>query len=313
VTRGVAAVTGATGFLGQHLVRALSDDGWRVRVLARRAPVSPFWAGIEPEVVIGNLEDEAALARVCAGAGLVAHAAGLIAGSASQLRRVNVEGGRRLAVAAWKHAPGARTLLISSLAAREPQLSAYAASKRAGEEAALEVLGDAAVVVRPPAIYGPGDRETLRIFQAAARSPVLPVLDPRARIALIHVEDAARQIIALAQMQKSGCGPMGLCDERPEGYAWRELMQTVAAVLGRPRRLLRIPAGALSALAAVDMLGNGWRRRTATLTFGKVRELTHLDWGIQPHERAPGAPAAVFDLRAGFEHTVAWYRKSAWL
>lgn len=312
MSRGLAAVTGATGFLGQHLVRALAADGWRVRILARRAPISPFWAGIEPEVVIGGLEDEAALARACAGADLVAHAAGLIAGPEPALHRVNVDGSRRLAVAAQRHAPRARTLLISSLAAREPQLSAYAASKRAGEDAAREVLGEAAIVVRPPAIYGPGDRETLRIFQLAERSPILPVLNPRARMALIHVEDAARQIAALATIS-GGCGPVGLCDGRPEGYAWRELMQTAAAVLGRPRRSLRIPAAVLLGLAAVDMLGNGWRRKTATLTFGKVRELTHLDWGIQPHERAPGAPEAVFDLRAGFEHTVAWYRKNAWL
>jgi nucleoside-diphosphate-sugar epimerase len=312
VSRGLAAVTGATGFLGQHLVRALASDGWRVRILARRAPISPFWAGLEPEVVIGGLEDEAALGRLCAGADLVAHAAGLIAGSEQDLHRVNVDGSRRLALASQRRAPGARVLAISSLAAREPQLSAYAASKRAGEDAAREVLGEGVAVIRPPAIYGPGDRETLRIFRAAAHAPMLPVLHPNARVAVIHVEDAARQIVALGQM-KSECGAVGLCDARPEGYSWRELMQTAAAVLGRPRRLVRIPSGVLLALAAADMMGNGWRRRTATLTFGKVRELTHLDWGIQPHERARGAPAAVFDLRAGFAHTVAWYRKNAWL
>jgi nucleoside-diphosphate-sugar epimerase len=308
----LAAVTGATGFLGQHVVRALAEDGWRVRILARRAPVSPFWENLEPEVVIGGLEDGAALARTCAGADLVVHAAGLIGGSSAQLHRVNVEGSRRLARAAAAAAPRARVLAISSQAAREPQLSAYAASKRAGETAVREELGRSALIVRPPAIYGPGDRETLRIFQLAAKAPFLPVLNPNARIALIHVEDAARQIVALGRSENRD-SPVGLCDARPEGYAWDELMQTAAAVLGRPRNVLRIPDAALLALAAADMLGNGWRRRTATLTFGKVRELTHIDWGLRPDERAPGAPSAVFDLRSGFEHTVAWYRKNAWL
>jgi len=307
--RPLAAVTGATGFLGQHLVRALADDGWRIRILARRLPVSPFWAGLEPQVIPGDLDDERALGRLCAGAQAVVHGAGLISGPRAQLDRVNVDGARRMARAA---SPQARFILVSSLAAREPALSGYAASKRAGEEAAHEILGERLVVARPPAIYGPGDRETLRFFELAERAPVLPVLHPQARVALIHVEDAARQIAALAA-PGADAGTFALADSRPGGYAWRELMQTIADVAGKPRLMLHVPGQALFLLAAGSMIGEGWRGGTAALTFGKVRELTHRDWGIRPHETAPNAPQARFDLRAGFAHTLNWYRKNGWL
>jgi uncharacterized protein YbjT (DUF2867 family) len=307
VSRGLVAVTGATGFLGQHLVRAFADAGWRVRILARRDPVSPFWTGLEPEVTAGGLSEPAALARLCAGADLVVHAAGLIGGSAAQMRAVNVDGALRLAQATGQ----APLVLISSLVARAPHLSAYAASKRAGEVALAEALGARLTVVRPPAIYGPGDRETLRIFQAAQNSPILPVFDPRARVALVHVEDAARHIAALAESPPGGIS--ALSDARPEGYRWRELMQAAADAVGRRRSFVRIPGAALYALASVQGIGNRWRHGKVTITFGKVRELTYPDWGIGSGERTPGGPAPVYDLFAGFEQTVSWYRERGWL
>lgn len=310
MSRGLAAVTGATGFLGQHLVRALADAGWRVRILARRDPISPFWQGLTPEVVQGGLDDEPALSRLCRGADLVVHAAGLIGGRRDALERINVDGGRRLAAAVEARSEG-RLLHISSLAARAPHLSAYAASKRAGEEAAKAILGARATVVRPPAIYGPGDRETLRLFALASWSPFLPVLDPRARLALVHVEDAARQIVSLADTGETG--PFALSDARPGGYDWTEIMRTAAAAMNRTARTVRIPQMALRALAATEGLYADWRRHKAAFTLDKVRELTYPEWGVQPDERARGAPSARFDLLAGFRQTVGWYRSQGWL
>ncbi len=307
--RGLAAVTGATGFLGQHVVRALADAGWRVRILARRDPVSVFWSGLAPEVVRGDLFDHAALGRLCEGVDLVINVAGQIGGGRADLDRVNVEGGRNVAQAVL--ATSAHMIQISSLAAREPQLSPYGASKRAGEEAARVVLGPRLGVVRPPAIYGPGDRETLRLFQLAKSGPFLPVLAPEARTALIHVEDAARQIAALLESPTSNI--ITLCDGRPEGYRWREIMQTAADALGRRPRLVRIPPAALYAMALIDEFANNWRPRASVLTFGKVNELTHLDWGVRPNERAESAPAPEYDLLSGFRQTIDWYRSRGWL
>ena len=307
--RGLAAVTGATGFLGQHVVRALADAGWAVRILARRDPASPFWSGPAPEVVRGDLFDEPALARLCQGADLVVHVAGQIGGGKPGLDRVNIEGARSLATAAA--ATKAHVLQVSSLAAREPQLSPYAASKRAGEAVARELLGERLTVIRPPAVYGPGDRETLRFFKLAASGPFLPVLDPAARLALVHAQDAARQIAALADSRPPDT--LALSDGRPEGYDWREIMHNAAEAFERRPRLVRIAPAALYAMAFLDEFANNWRPRASVLTFGKVNELTHLDWGVRPNERAASAPPPEYDLLSGFRQTIGWYRSAGWL
>jgi nucleoside-diphosphate-sugar epimerase len=307
--RGLAAVTGATGFLGQHVVRALADAGFSVRILARREPSSVFWSGLTPEVVRGDLADEVALARLAQGADVVVHVAGQIGGRKRDLDRVNIEGSRNVATAV--RATSARLLQISSLAAREPQLSAYASSKRGGEEVARALLADRATVIRPPAVYGPGDRETLRLFRLAASGFFLPVLDSRARTALIHVEDAARQIAA--QVDSTSSNIITLCDGRPEGYEWREIMQTAADAFGRRPRLVRIPPAALYTMALIDEFANNWRPKASVLTFGKVNELTHLDWGVRPNERAASTLTPKYDLPSGFRQTIEWYRSQGWL
>jgi nucleoside-diphosphate-sugar epimerase len=137
------------------------------------------------------------------------------------------------------------------------------------------------------------------------------VLDPAARTALIHVEDAARQIAALAESVSPNT--FTLSDECPEGYGWREIMQTAADAFARRPRLVRTPRAALYAMALIDEFANNWRQGRAVLTFGKVNELTHLDWGVRPNERADSAPTPKYDLLSGFRQTIGWYRSQGWL
>ena len=306
MTRPLAAVTGATGFLGAHLVQALDAQGDAVRVLARRDPSPPGWGGTAPEVVAGDLSDDAALRRLAEGAAVVIHAAGAIkARDRAGFMAINRDGAVRMAQAALEAAPQARFLLVSSLAAREPQLSDYAASKRAGETAVAEhVPPERLTIVRPPAIYGPGDRETLAVFQAAAFSPVLPVPAAQGRIALIHVADCARAVAALAE------GPSGLyavADGRPEGYSWREVFEAAAAACGRHPIMVDAPPwllpGVARAAGFIARMGGG----APMLTDGKLRELLHPDWSVSPAELPQGAPAPQFGLADGFKDTVDWY------
>jgi nucleoside-diphosphate-sugar epimerase len=297
------AVTGATGFLGRHLVCALAAEGWRIRALARRDPVAAFGSA-GAEVVIGGLEP-GPLAELCRGVEVLIHVAGVVkAGGAAEFAAINADGARLAAEAA--KAAGARMVLVSSLAAREPQLSAYAASKRAGEAAAAAVLGSELAVVRPPAIYGPGDYETLAVFRLAAASPLLPVFDERARIALVHVEDAARQIAAAAaKPPERAC--VALADGRPEGYGWREIVQAAAAAVGRRPGLVGVSPGVLTLAGVAGSVAQRLGGRPM-LTLGKARELRWPDWSVGPEERWPGAPPAAFTLGEGFGHTVAWWR-----
>lgn len=310
MTRGVVAVTGATGFLGRHLVRALFAQGWTVRVLSRRDVVDPDWADLEPQMVIGGLADRAALDKLCAGTSVVIHGAGLIkARSRAEFDRTNVEGARNVALSAKE--AGARLIHVSSITAREPGLSDYAGSKRGGEDAAREAIGDALTIVRPPAIYGPGDMETLGLFKAAQTAPLLPVLDPRARIAMIHVEDAAAQIADLATSPRPGT--FVLSDARPDGYRWGEVMQAASRAVGRTPYLVRVPGGAIKVLARLSegvSLANG---KISIFTSGKAREMLHLDWSLSAIEILPEAIAPRYGIESGFAQSVQWYRAKGFL
>ena len=310
VARGVAAVTGATGFLGRRLVPALAASGWRVRVLVRRTPPSDFWEGCVPELVAGDLSDHAALRALAADADVLIHGAGLIkAARRSDFFAVNADGARNAAQAA----PAGGLLLVSSLAAREPRLSDYAASKQAGEALALAAAGPRLTVVRPPAIYGPGDRETLALFRLAGRSPILPLPGPAtARLALAHVDDVVAAIVALAG-RASRPPLLAIGGARPEGYDWREILEAAAVAMGRHPRFLPVPAWCLRTAAAISEAVGLMAARPAVFTRGKAREILHGDWSVSQAELASGGPPARIGLEQGFAQTVAWYRAHGWL
>ena len=310
----LAAVTGATGFIGRHLVPALANAGWRVRLLLRREPVDPVGRGVRPEVVAGELGQPAALSRLVEGADAIIHVAGLIkAARRSQFYRVNRDGTESLARIAANEAPGARFLHVSSLAAREPTLSNYAASKRAGEEAALTLRGAQATVLRPPAVYGPGDRETLVFFQLA-RGRLVPMLGPpAARSALIHVEDLVSLLVALAAGPPQG-RVITAADARPQGYSWAEVLGAAARAVGNPNpKLFAAPWPLLRGVAAVGDVARLFGS-ASMLSSQKLRELRHPDWSVSEAEWArPAAWQPRYDLESGFAETADWYRQAGWL
>ena len=312
---GVIAVTGATGFLGPHIVAALARAGRRVRILARRDPAHELWRGITLDVVPGSLEDSHSLERLTLGADAVIHAAGLIkARDPSDFLRVNGHGTRAVAQAAQRCAAAARLIVISSLAAREPQLSPYAASKRAGEEAARAVYRDRAeqlVIVRPPVIYGPGDRETLAIFKAASHA-LVPIVGT-GRLSIVHVADAAEAIARLA-VGIGAAGLYALADDNPSGYSRRELMTEAARAVGRSPHFAPIPGGVVLAAGQASAWWGRIRGEARIFTVGKAREALHPDWSVSCGELIP---AAIYrpqiGIAEGFRSTVAWYKTAKWL
>lgn len=308
MTGRLAAVTGATGFLGRHIVAVLAREGWRVRALVRRPPAS--WTGAAPEQVIGDMDDADALARLCRGADTVIHAAGLVrARSAAEFHAVNTQGAERLAAIARRESPDAAFLLVSSLAAREPHLSPYARSKGEGEAAVMAASGGRAQMARPCAIYGAGDRAGMGLFQAADVSPVLLApADRDARLTLVHVADCARAIVAMAAAPQPG-RTAAVTDARVDGYAWREIAETLARAAGRTPRILPVPAAALRAMGAMGDLAQ--RLGAAPMaTSGKVREILHGAWSVDEADRWP-APSTL-SLQGGFEATLSGYRAARW-
>lgn len=304
--RGPIALTGSTGFVGRHLVKALDEAGYSLRLLVREGPRDCGFG--TAETITGTLADEAALARLVAGAQGVIHLAGAIAApDRATFFAVNAQGTERLAKAAMS-AGVARFIHVSSLAAREPQLSDYAASKRRAEDTLRELAPRGLMIARPPVVYGPGDRATLPLLaQFTRRFAVIPA-GVQARFSLLYAEDLAKFLVA--RLADETPGLIEIDDGRPNGYGWPDLLKSAAEVEGRAARAVFLPQWLLQGLSVpVALLGSSLKLRVP-LTPGKVRELYHPDWVA--HGAGAGLAGAK-PFREGYRLTIAWYREQGWL
>lgn len=305
--RQTIAITGATGFAGDHALAELLKRGWRVKALVRNPAVARLPA--EVEAIAGDLHDAKSLAALLRGADAVVH----LAGATMALRdrnffKVNAEGTALLAQAAV--AAGTRRFIhVSSLAAGRPELSAYGASKRAGEDAVVELAVPLnALIVRPPAVYGPGDGATLALMRELTR-PVAIIPSRRdSRFSLLYVTDLAR---ILADAVTSGStGLYELSDGRPQAYTWPDVQAVAEKERGQPIRMVYLPKQMLHGVA---LMVEGVARltgRPAMFSRGKVDQLYVSDWVA----RGPALPlpdAVTFER--GFPLTLAWYRQAGWL
>jgi nucleoside-diphosphate-sugar epimerase len=309
MTAPVAALTGGTGFLGRYIAQALVEAGWRLRVLIRQAPDHPAFDTLPLEPQIGSLSDATSLDRLVSGADVVIHAAGLVkALRRDEFMRVNRDGTARLAEAVARTPGGARLVLISSLAARSPTVSAYAESKRAGEDAiAARLCERRRVILRPAAIYGPGDREGAAMLRLASGWVVPVIAAPEPRITMVHARDAAAAILAMMQAgAEPGC--YEISDARRDGYGWRELLRVISNSVGRNPRALPVPdAAVLAAGTARDGLA-ALTGRPAIFGRGKAREILHRDWSVAPERQiASTLWRPRIDLETGMRETAAWW------
>jgi len=312
----LAAITGATGFLGRYIVRAVAARGWRVRVLARQPIDHPQFVGLQLDAVPGDLSNGEALRALVDGADVIIHAAGLIkARSAAAFEAVNVVGTANLAQAIEKSGASPRVLLVSSMAAREPELSSYARTKRAAEQLLTTTLNGCAtvIIVRPCAVYGPWDRETLSLFRAIARRIFLRPRSAHGRIAVIHAADAAAAIAMLCE-QGSHEASFELTDERIEGYSWDEIVRAAESAMETRALVIQLPGPIVKAAAAVSLVVGKLRRRTPLFTPEKAREILHADWGSSLKSQPPRSLwRPEIGLAQGFRDTVNWYRDRHWL
>lgn len=298
------ALTGATGFVGGRLLDAALAAGDEVSALTRRP--QPDRAGVR--WIEGSLENPDSLSRLVDGAETVIHVAGVInATDAAGFGAGNVAGTKALLESATA-AGVPRFVHVSSLAAREPGLSLYGASK-ARSEALVQASGLPFAIVRPPAVYGPGDRETLELFRMAKRGLIL--LPPGGRLSLIHADDLARLLLALAGPD----APSGLTvepdDGRDQGWSHREFGAALGNAVGTRPRMVAAPRRLVSIAAHCDRLLRGAK---AKLTPDRAAYFCHPDWVAQ---RARGVPDTLWQARIpteqGLADTADWYRAAGWL
>lgn len=321
-------LTGATGFVGSHVVAALSGKASRVRALVRATSRldSLETHGIEP--LVGSLEDADSVRRAIDGVDVVVHmAAATRAANEKEFARVNGEGTEavlRGVIAARK--PPRRVVYLSSLAAVGPAregrpvraedppapLTAYGRTKLAGELILRGLPADIEVaILRAPAVYGPRDRDMYEFFKMADKG-ILPMpTGPVRRLQLVHAADLARAVVLAATAERAA-GVYHIAEQR--AYLWEEVARLVARAVGREARLITVPASLLSLAGAVSEVVSRVTGKPSIFSRDKARELLAPGWLCET-ERALQELGfrAEIPLDRGFAETAEWYRAHGWL
>lgn len=299
------AVTGGTGFVGQALLEHALDAGAQLRALTRKP--QPEQDGIA--WVPGDLSQRDALRRLVAGAEAVVHVAGVVnAPRAEGFEADNVAGTLALIEAAVA-AGVPRFVFVSSLSAREPGLSAYGASK-ARAERLVRASGLDWTIVRPPAIFGPRDKEMFELFRAA-KWGVVPI--PReGRASVIHVDDLARLLFALLPGGEHVSHQVFEPDDgKRGGWSHDELARAIGWAVGRRPKVLGLSRRTMEWAAKAD---GALRRDRAKLTLDRVGYMCHPDWVVSHGARVPPVLwRPKVETRAGLKATAQWYREQGWL
>lgn len=321
-------ITGATGFVGSHVVEAIAGRATHLRALTRTSSRREKLEQYGIESVLGALEDAESVQRAVEGADVVVHmAAALRAADEAGFARVNQQGTEAVVEAIRKaRKPPRRLVYLSSLAAVGPArdgrpvgpadepapLTAYGRTKLAGERICRGVAPDTEVVIlRATAVYGPGDRDLFDFFRLAKRG-VLPVpTGPPRRLQLVHAADLARAVV-LAATGASGGGVYHIAE--PQSHSWAEVVTLVGRAVGREGRLVPVPAALISIAGAISEAFGRLVGRPSIFSRDKARELLAPGWLCETDgaKRGLGFEAQIA-LEPGLSSTAEWYRAQGWL
>jgi nucleoside-diphosphate-sugar epimerase len=332
-------VTGASGFIGQHLVRRLIDSGCRVSCIVRATSCIDELRSAGAQLVTGDVTDRASIKRALAvsQAKIVFHLAGLLkALRTDDFLRVNAGGVESVAAACADRTDKPVLVVVSSLAAAGPcavgrpriesdaptPVSAYGCSKLAGEQAAAKYAGAVPIsIVRPPIVFGPGDRSMLEIFRPIARWGIhaVPGLGERC-FSLIHVADLVEGLLLAAEkgerLHPNGSPGQGIYFMAADDYpTYAELGQAMATALGKKRATVVHLPGPLVKLVGLCGDAMTWiRQRPAWVNSDKIIEALAGSWmcsSAKARTQLGWSPAAALAKR--LYETAQWYRQARWL
>jgi dihydroflavonol-4-reductase len=328
-------VTGATGFIGPRLVCALQAAGGDVRCLVRRQSNTSLLESLGVQLVEGDVTDPSSLSKAIAGTEFVFHLAGrTFAPNYAAFALVNEAGCANVAAACATQSNPPVLVVASSLAAAGPSpaggalterdhpepISNYGRSKLAGELAAREWAAEVpTTIVRPPVVFGPGDRAGFVLVKSLWKLGIHVVHRPGLPLSLVHADDLAAALLLVARhgerldpTDPRNTGLYYAADPHPSSYT--ELGQLISAGLGRDIRILKVRRWALTVAALGGELVGHVRGQHSPMNFDKCREGTATGWVASTRKIASQLdfkPAAPLNIR--YRETIEWYREAGWL
>jgi nucleoside-diphosphate-sugar epimerase len=329
-------VTGGSGFLGSHVVERLLERGHEVRCLVRASSDTSFLRamrgpeGREVELANGSMSDAASLAEAVRDVDGIVHCAGVIkARTYDEFERVHADGTVALARAAAAHAPRLRRFVHVSTAGvmgparageahREHDspnpVTPYSRSKLAGERALLELSSELPItVLRPPAIYGPRDREILAFFQMVRRSRVAFRMGSSMKtMSLVYATDCADACLNALEADVASGRVYFL--EDGSTYSFEQMAEAIAQAYGvRVLATPAIPVPVVRAAAAASELFGRVTNQTMMFTRDKLPELLMDHFAVDAtaaRNELGWTPNVRFE--EGARRTAAWYRSQGW-
>ncbi|OLD59967.1 MAG: nucleoside-diphosphate sugar epimerase [Ignavibacteria bacterium 13_1_40CM_2_61_4] len=322
-------ITGATGFIGSHLAEQLHQKGYALRCLVRKTSHLRWIEHLPVEYCYGDLFDEEVLKQAVADVDYVYHVAGLTkAKTREEYFLGNHIGTKNLLDAVAKvNSKLKRFILVSSLAAVGPSLNgapvneetpyhpitAYGESKMKAEKECLKMVGRLPItIVRPPAVYGPRDRDVFEFFKAV-NNGLQPMIGLRTKtVSLIYVTDLVDGIV-LAGEHPAAAGKVYFISSE-HYYSWKEVGEVTTRIMQKKAIRLKIPVGVVYTIAAVSELFSMATGKAVLLNMEKARDIVQDAWtcDISKAKRELGFRES-YTLEDGIRKTVGWYREQCWL
>jgi len=322
-------VTGATGFIGSHLVERLLKSGYAVTCLVRDRLHLRWLEGMEVQLAVGDCTRPESLAAALQGVSLVFHCAGLTkAKRASDYYLVNQLGTRNLLEACAQYNPGLeKFILVSSQAATGPSpdgrpvndsdeprpVSDYGRSKlRAENEVCCYKDRFPVVILRPTAVYGPRDVDVFELFRWASRGLIMEISGGDRYLNLCYVEDLTAALLLAAEGETASGSIYFVAESR--SYSWSEFKKVLLSTGGVTARTIKLPFRAAYLFGLAAEIGSLFSKRPALASRQKVREAAQRYWLCDTAKIENDLCfRAEYPLQKGLELTWKWYRKNRWL
>jgi len=325
----IALVTGANGFIGSHLVELLLNKKYSVRCLVRKTSDLTWLTGLNVEYVYGDLFDEQALHKAVSGVQFVYHSAGVTKSKTKEGYYLgNATGTKNLLSTVMAHNRGIKRFVhISSQAAVGPSptavpitedhpphpLTTYGKSKHQAEQECIRLASALPMtIVRPPAVFGPRDKDVFEFFNTMSKG-LQPMVGFREKlVSLVHVKDLVRGFVMAGESEKAIGQTYFISSNNV--YGWKEIGEITRSVMGKKALRLRIPEFGVFTIAAFAEFFALFSSKPALINFEKARDMVQDYWTCDSSKanRDFGYVQEI-SLEAGIRDAVEWYRKQGWI